>query len=357
MVVACHSEKDPKTELEELKKEEAALKAKIAVLEAEVCEKNDSSAGCGIAVSVLELRPETFKNYITIQGKVDADENVSLSSGMPGIVTKINVSEGDVVHIGQVLAETDAQLLNQSIADLQINSDLVNQLYERQKLLWENKVGTEVQYLQAKTNKESMEKKMAVLLQQLNNSKIISPINGTVDAIDIKLGQLAAPGVPAIRVINFSNLKVKAEISESYASKIKKGTNVFITFPDRKDSLITKVNFVSRTINPSTRSFTCEVLLDNKEEYFPNMIANLNINDYESANSEIVISVKAVQKDDSNQSFVYLAEKNLAQKRVVMLGKEFNGRVEIKSGLKEGDLLITEGYDTVNEGEAIAYKN
>ena len=355
IMIACNSGTDKKAELEKLKKEESALKAKIAVLESEL-DTGKENLSCGIPVSVLTLKPETFKNYITIQGKVDADENVSLSSGVPGIVTKINVKVGDEVHTGQVLAETDANMINQSIADLQVNTDLANQVYERQKKLWENKIGTEVQFLQAKTNKESMEKKMGVLLQQLNMTKIVSPINGTVDAIDVKLGQLAAPGVPAIRVINFSNLKIKADVSESYASKIKKGTDVIIKFPDTKDSLATKVNFVSHTINSSTRSFAVEVLLDDKKEYFPNMVATLNINDYQSASPIIIVSVKAIRKDDTNKSYVFVAENNVAKKRIVTLGKEFNGKIEITSGLKEGELLITEGYDTINEGDAIVYK-
>lgn len=354
IMVTTYSCKDKKSKLESLKKDAAELKAEIESLEAELSTGNDSAV-VQTPVSVLAIKPETFKNYITIQGRVDADENVSVSTGMPGIITKINVKVGDEVRMGQELAETDAQALKQSIADLQVNTELLNQLYERQKLLWENKVGTEVQYLQAKTNKESVEKKMGVLLQQLAMSKIISPINGTVDAVDIKLGQLAAPGVPAMRVVNFSNLKVKADVAESYASKIKKGAEVIVKFPDTNDSLTTTVNFVSRTINNNTRSFALEVLLDDKKEYFPNMVATLHINDYQSAAPVIVVSVKAIQKDDTNQPYVFVAEKNVAKKCIVTLGKEFNGKIEITNGLKEGDTLITEGYNIINEGDAIIY--
>jgi len=266
-MIACNSNGgDKKTELENLKKQETELKAKIASLEAELNSTTDSTPN-GIAVAVASLKAETFKNYIDVVGHVDADENVSISSDVPGTLTKINVKVGDEVNKGQVLAETEARAIIQSIADLQINSELVNQVYEKQKNLWDQRIGTEMQYLQAKTNKESMEKKMAALQEQLNMTKIISPIDGTVDAVDIKIGQVVAPGMPAIRVINFSNLKVKAEIAESYASKIKKGSEVIVRFPDIHDSLISKVNFVSRAINPQTRTFSVEVLLDNKKEY------------------------------------------------------------------------------------------
>lgn len=355
LMIACNSGTDKKAELENLRNQEAEIKAQIAVLEASFGTVRDSVQS-GIAVSVLPLAPQVFKNYIDVQGRVDADENVSVSTEMPGTITKINVSVGDNVTKGQVLAETDARTIHQNIADLQTNYELVTQVYEKQKNLWEQKIGTEIQYLQAKTNKESMEKKIDLLQQQLSMSKIISPISGTVDAVDIKLGQMVAPGMPAIRVINFSNLKVKADVAETYASKIKKGSEVLVEFPDMEDSVAAKVNFVSRAISPATRTFLVEVLLDNKKEYHPNMVARLNINDYQSKEPVIVVPVRTIQKDENNASFVFVAENGVAQKRIVTLGKEYRGRAEIKSGLKENDLLVTLGYDVINDGDAIVYK-
>ncbi len=354
MLTACSHKPDKQTELDNLKKQEAELKSKIATLEAEI-NKSDSVQS-GIAVSVASLKTAVFKNFIDVVGHVEADENVSISSEMPGTITKINVKAGDEVKKGDVLAETDARAIAQQISDLQTNTDLVNQIYDKTKSLWDQKIGTEVQFLQAKTNKESMEKKMAALQEQLRMSKIISPINGTVDAVDIKLGQMVMPGLAAIRVINFSNLKVKADVAESYASKIKKGSEVIVRFPDTNDSLITKVNFVARAINNSTRSFTVEVLLDNKQEYHPNMISRLNIKDYESSAPEIIVPVKTIQRDENNASFVYVAEGSAVKKHLVTLGKVYNGMAEISSGLKEGDQLIVSGYDVINEGSTIIYK-
>jgi membrane fusion protein, multidrug efflux system len=185
--------------------------------------------------------------------------------------------------------------------------------------------------------------------------KIIAPINGTVDAVDIKLGQAVAPGMPAIRVINFNNLKVKADVAESYASKIKKGSEVVVHFPDTNDSLITKVNFVSRAINNASRTFTVEVLLDDKKEYHPNMVARLNINDYQSAKPAITVPVRTIQKDESNMPFVFVAENGIAKKRIVTIGKEYKGQAEILNGVKEGDVLVTLGYDLLNDGDKITY--
>lgn len=363
LLIACGSSEDKKAQLERLKKEETELRAemagllvKIDTLQAQQKRLIGDSAETGISVAVITLKSEVFKNYIDVQGRVDADQNVSLSSEMPGTITKINVKTGDEVHVGQILAETDVRAINQMISDLQTNADLVNQIYEKQKNLWEQKIGTEVQFLQAKTNKESMEKKMITMQEQIRMSKIISPISGTVDAVDVKIGQAIAPGVPAIRVINFSNLKVKADVAESYASKIKKGNEVIIHFPDTQDSVIAKVDFVSRAINNSSRTFSVEVLLDNKKEYHPNMVARLSINDYQSPETAITIPIRAIQKDENNEEFVYVANGNTAKKQLVKIGKTYSGKAEIISGLKAGDILVTLGYDIINDGDAIVYK-
>ena len=354
LLIACGSGEDKKAQLEALKKQEVELKSKIALLEAELSSGSDS-LNKGTAVAVLVLKNEIFKNYIDVQGRVDADENVALSSEMPGTITKINVKPGDEVSVGQVLAETDARAINQQMSDLQVNADLVNQVYEKQKNLWDQKIGTEVQFLQAKTNKESMAKKMNAMQEQLRMTKIISPINGTVDAVDVKIGQMTAPGMPAIRVINYSNLKVKADVSETYASKIKKGNDVIVYFPDVQDSILAKVNFVSRAINNSSRTFTVEVLLDNKKEYHPNMVAKLSINDYQSSQPGIMVPVRTIQKDESNALFVFVIDGKTAKKQLITIGKEYNGKAEVLTGLKDGDTLITLGYDLINDGDSVAY--
>jgi RND family efflux transporter MFP subunit len=363
ILIACGSSENKKEQLERLKKEESELRAEISglqvqidTLQAQQMRLIGDSVETGLSVAVITLKPEVFKNYIDVQGRVDADQNVSLSTEMPGTITKINVNVGDEVSVGQVLAETDVRAINQQISDLQTNADLVNQIYAKQKNLWDQKIGTEVQFLQAKTNKESMEKKLIAMQEQVRMSKIISPINGTVDAVDVKIGQAVAPGLPAIRVINFSNLKVKADVAESYASKIKKGNEVIIHFPDTQDSVIAKVDFVSRAINNSSRTFSVEVLLDNKKDYHPNMVARLSINDYQSPETAITIPVRSIQKDENNEEFVYLASGNTAKKQLVKVGKTYSGKAEIISGLKEGDLLVTLGYDIINDGDAIAYK-
>lgn len=342
--------------LTDLKSKQAELKTQLADITSKISKLEGDSGKKFVLVEANVIVPTIFKTYINVQGRVDAEESVSLSSEIPGTIAKINVKPGDEVSKGQVLAETDARALQQSISDLQTNAELVNQLYEKQKALWDQKIGTEVQYLQAKNQKESIEKKMGALQEQVRMTKIISPINGTIDAVDIKLGQLTAPGMPAIRVINFNNLKVKADLAESYASRVHKGDEVMIKFPDSNDTLTARINYSSRVISAMNRTFGVEILLDNKKEFHPNQIAILNINDYKSVKPVLTVPVSYLQKDLKGTHFVLVADGNKAAKRNVVLGKEYNGVAEIKEGLSESDLLITSGYDGLNEGDAIKIK-
>ena len=355
LITACGTS-DKQAALDLLKKQEREIKNQIAALEAELDRSGNKKTEIpGVAVSLVRATPQIFKNYIDVLGKVDTEDNISLSSELPGTITKINVKVGDNVKAGQILAETDDRAIQQQMLDLQANIDLINQVYERQKSLWDLKIGTEMQYLKAKTDKESMSKKMAALHEQLRMSKIITPIAGVVDAIDVKIGQMSSPGMPSIRVINYSNLKVKADVAEKYASKIKKGAEVIVRLPDASDSLETKVNFVSRSINPITRTFNVEVALGKGKEYHPNMMAELSINDYKSEKPVIVLPVKAIQKDETNALFVYVADGNKARKQLITLGEQYKGQAEIKEGLKDGDLVLDSGYDMVNEGDIIRY--
>jgi membrane fusion protein, multidrug efflux system len=341
-----------KKQLAELKTNEAAVQSQIDSLQMQIDKESGKKAEAYVPVEITKVVPQTFVSFVDVMGKVDADENVALSTEMMGTITKINVKPGDVVSKGQVLAETDNRALQESMADLKTNMELVNTLYEKQKSLWEQKIGTEVQWLQIKNQKESMEKKMAALEQQLNMTKIISPINGTVDAVDIKLGQAIAPGVPAIRVINLTTLKVKAEVAESYAARIKKGNDVMVYFPDVNDSLQSTVSYAARTINVLNRTFMVEVILDNNKEYHPNMFTRLRIKDYTSATPVPVVAVKLIQTENGQQ-FIMVNENGKSVKRAVKVGRTYNGTAEVVSGLKEGDEVITNGYFGLPAGESL----
>lgn len=353
LLAACGGKQggDKKAELEKLQKERSALDTKIAKLEGELKDTTQKAT----EVIVTPVQPETFKSYIEVQGRVDADENVSLSTEIPGTVTRINVKVGDRVSKGQVLAETDVRAVQQQLAELKTNLDLAAQVYQKQKNLWDQKIGTEIQYLQSKNGKESLENKIAAMNEQIRMSRIISPIDGTVDLVSIKVGQSVAPGGQSINVVNFSNLKVKADVAESYAARVKPGNEVKIYFPDINDSLTAKISYASRAISNLSRTFAIEIPLDNSKEYHPNSVAKLFINDYKSDAPELVVPVKYIQRG-TNENYVFVAENGKVIKKVIKTGREYNGTVEVTSGLKQGDQLITAGYDLVNEGDAITVK-
>jgi RND family efflux transporter MFP subunit len=306
LLSSCGS-KEPE-DIAGLKAKQAELKTQLADVTSKINKLEGDSAGKFILIEAAPLTPATFKTYINVQGRVDAEESVSLSSEMPGTITKINVKVGDEVHKGEVLAETDSRAIQQQLAAMNTSLTLVKQMYEKQKNLWDEKIGTEMQFLQVKAMKEATESAVNAMNEQWRMTKIISPIDGTVDGVDIKLGQLTAPGMPAIRVINFSNLKIKADLAESYAPKVHKGDEVMIKFPDSNDTLTAKVTYAARAISAMNRTFGVEIFLDSKKEYHPNQIAILNINDYRSAKPMMSVPLSFVQKDLNGQSYIMVVE-------------------------------------------------
>lgn len=353
LLVACGGgSKDPKAELEKLKKEREKIETQIAKLEEEIAKTDTTNSDKVTEVVGTPVQAMVFKSYIEVQGRVDADESVSITTEIPGTITKINVKVGDHVAKGQVLAETDVRAQQQQLAVMQTSMALVNQMYEKQKNLWDQKIGTEVQFLQMKTAKEAMESSLNAIQEQIRMSKIISPIDGTIDLVNLKIGQAVSPGMGVINVVNFNNMKVKADVAESYASRIRNNNEVMIFFPDMNDSVAGKVHYASRAINAMSRTFAVEVLLDNKKEYHPNTVAKLKINDYQSPAPEVVLPVKYIQKGTS-ESYVMVAENGKAVKKQVKTGREYAGMAEITEGIKAGDIIITMGYELVNEGDKV----
>lgn len=350
LLAACSNNKpkDKKTELADLKKQQADLNAKIVALQAQVGSQDSTKS---VEVGGLTIKTGQFTNYVQIQGKIDAQYNVTAYPQASAIITALYVKAGDHVKKGQVLAQLDNSVLQQNIAQAQSQATLANTLYERQKNLWDQKIGTEVQYLQAQTNLQSAQKQVAGLRQQSDMYRIVSPIDGTVDQMDLKLGAVAAPGSTGIRVINADILKVKADVPESYSSSINQGDNVKILFPDVNDSLVAKVTFAAKVIDPGSRSFGIEILLPHNKEYRPNMTAVLKIADY-SRKNVIAIPINAIQKSDEGD-YVFVNENGTAKRKNVGEGKTSGGLTEITSGLKDGDELITEGASEIGDGDKV----
>ena len=356
VLMAGCGEVDKKAQLEDLKKQLAEINSQIKKIENELAAKGEKEEAKGKMVSTTLMAASTFQHYVEVQGSVDAEENVGVSAQAPGVVSAIYVSVGQMVTKGQRLAETNNKAIMQQIEALKKQLELATSAYEKQKTLWDKKIGSEMQYLQAKTQKETLEKQISSLREQGDVAVIESPINGVVDAVNAKVGQATAPGYPAFQVVNLSTLKVKGEVPEKYASQIKIGGDVVLYFPDLKKEVNAKVTYAAKVINALSRTFTVEVKLTaDNAEFHPNMIAVLKIVDYKSEGT-MVVPTDVVQQSESG-SFVLVAikekGKNIVKKKVVEVGLSYNGNTEILKGLATGETVITRGYQNVNEGDEI----
>ncbi len=356
LMVACHQDKQ--AELVKMKKDRDALNEKIKTIEDELAKSDSSNLILGTRVAVTELKPSLFNHYIEVQGRVDGDENVNVSTQMGGIVNQIFVKEGDHVSKGQVLAKLDDKVLQKNLVELQTGYDFANSMYEKQKALWDQKIGSEVQYLTAKNNKEGLERRIATLKDQIAQMSITSPVDGNVEDIPLKVGQMMNPGLIAFRVVNFSTIKVMADIAEAYTSQVNNGDIVKVFFPDLKKEVVGKINFSSKFINPTNRTFSVTVrLADVDPNLKANMIAVLKINDYQDKNA-LVVPINEVQTDKLG-NYVLIAEKtgnrDIAKRIPIVCGVTYQGLTEIKSGLKTGDLVISDGYLDIENGQIINF--
>jgi len=346
--------------LEELKKQRDKLTTQITVLENEI---NPQGSQTATVVKTMDVVKQPFEHYIEVQGRIDGNENIGVvPRNQGGVVTKIFVAQGDHVTAGQVLAVMDNEVLKQSLQELQTSLDYATDMYNRQKNLWDQKIGSEAQFLAAKNTKESLEKKMSTMQDQIDMSKIVSPIEGTVEDIPIKVGQMASPASPqpCFRIVNFSKAKAVADVSEAYSNKIKTGDPVKVYLPDLNTELNATVTFSSKFINPTNRTFTVETMLPPAPEltFRANMIAVVRIKDYGNINS-LAIPQNYIQTARDEGHFVFVAEmkdgRYYARKRLVTPFISYNGLTEVLTGLKEGDKVITTGYKDLYDGQLISF--
>lgn len=357
------------SELEKKKKElseaKATLKeatAKIATLEKEIAKLDTSFhvAPKTKLVQAEEITKQEFRHYIEVQGTVDAEENIMALNQQPGVVSAIFVKVGDRVSKGQVLATTQTTAaLEDQVKSTETQVALAKTAFEKQAALWEQKIGSEIQYLQAKTQKEAAEAGLAALKKQLEMTKIIAPISGVVDAVNLRVGDMAAPSqlMPGIRIINPDKLTIKAKLADSDFGKVKQGDKVEIEFPDIDKSITAVVSYVSKTIDPRSRTFQLEVKLPGSNDYGANMIAKLKVND--AVYKDVLLVPSNVIQRNADGEYVLTAkgEKTnaVAQKHMIKAGANYNGRTIVLEGLEEGDKVITFGYTEVVDGQKIEY--
>lgn len=347
---------DKNVKLDKLKADRAKLDTEIRQLETELGSAKVAATVKSREVGVINLVPRKFDYYVQTQGNVEAIDNIMVSAKTMGVLSAVYAQEGEVVKKGQVLAQIDNSVVVSSINELKSSIDLANTVYERQKNLWDQKIGTEVQYLQAKNNKESLEKRLATLNEQLEMSRIKSPIDGSVDAVDVKIGQNVAPGAPAFRVVSFDKLKMIANVSEAYVIQIKTGNRVVITFPDINKSIEAKVTFVGKTINQLSRTFPIEVAMPADADLRPNMSGILKVI-FQTVPDALTVPVNVVQ-DINDEKVVYIAvkdgDKMIARRKVVTVNGIYGSLAQV-SGLNAGDQVISVGYQGLNDGEVVKF--
>ena len=310
-----------------------------------------------VPVTVKSVELKTFEHFFEVHGNVEVVENAALFAGVPGIVKIIHVKEGETVKKGEVLVTLDAAQLESGIKELEKGLELAAKVFEKQKVLWDQKIGSEIQFLESKNNKEGLEQKLITLREQLDMYKIRAPFNGIVDEINPKVGEPAGGQMPIARIMNLSKVFLEGDVSEAYIPSVKENSLVEVKFPSLGESVMAKVTRVGNFINPSNRTFKVKVeFINPRGKYKPNQLAIMKIRDYKSPNA-LVIPARIVQQDRSGKDYVYTFEVKEGQKRIrkleLELGKTYENSVEVISGLDSSTILIDKGAKSVQINDAI----
>jgi len=360
LAFACTNDKA--ATLEKMKKQQAELDQKIKTLESELVVNKDSLDPSKFRlVAITEVQPDVFNHYIKVQGRLDGDQNVSVFADVPGTIKAKYADVGQKVTKGQVLAQIDDEQYRLQLENLKTQYRFAADMYEKQKRLWDQKIGSEVQFMQSQTTKESLEQQISVLEQQIEKFRIKSPVSGTIEESNIRPGSVVSPDprAAAFRVVAFRELTVNAEVSESYSAGVTKGNKLVIQFPDLKQQVEAEVDFVSSYIDPVNRTFEIEANIENSIPGMKaNMIAVVLINDYHSVNS-ITIPMNVIMSD-LNGSYVYVVrekdEYHGAYRQPVVIGKTYNGIAEITEGLEASSRVVTTGFRELIDGEYVRFE-
>jgi RND family efflux transporter MFP subunit len=308
-------------------------------------------------VTTIPVDKSTFTHYAEVTGTVESDKNIIISPEIGGTVEKMYVEQGQTVKAGQVLAKMDDLLIRKQIAELKVALDLAKTIFEKQENLWKEKIGTEVQYLQAKTNKESLESRLSSANAQLSKTLVKAPFSGTVQTVFAKEGEMAAPGMPLLQMADGSDSYVEAEVAETYIGKVKKGDSVTIEFPSIQLTKKAVISSVGDVIKPDNRTFKVQVNLPKNlnAPIKPKMLAILTIKDYVIKDA-VTVPVNLIQREKGGEFVFIAAEKDgkLVAKRVnITRGDTYQGKTVIKEGLQGGEQLINEGFREVAENSLI----
>lgn len=359
MIVACgekgSSIDKKKTELEKVRKEIAELQIKEKALVSEIGENTTKDK----LVEIQTIKKQAFSSDLKVEGTIDADQSTIATAKVPGTVMSINIEVGSRVSKGQILASLDNSSALKGKLELEQQVAFATTVYEKQRRLWEKGVGTEIQYLTAKNQKDALEKSLSTLNNNIDMYNVKSPINGTIEAVDVKIGQITAPGMPIFKVVNMSSIRVVANISEAYADKVSVGDIVTVELPDINQTIKAKVTFAANFIDPLNRTFKVEVKLNGIKDVKPNMVARLNIVDYVNPKA-LVVPSNAIQRTES-ETYIMIAKqeknKTIAEKRTIVIGKTNQDLTEVLSGIAENETIIVNGFQELTTGQVVKLTN
>ncbi|MDD3721233.1 MAG: efflux RND transporter periplasmic adaptor subunit [Lutibacter sp.] len=360
LAISCGKEAK-KSSLEELNAQKTILTAKIDSLNTLLksveikISKLDSDKNLQ-TITIVPVKNGVFKHFLEIQGVAKANKNIEISPELGGTVTAIPVKEGQKVQLGQLLIQLDDSSIKNSIDELNTQLSLAKTTFERQERLWNQKIGSEMQYLQAKAQKESLENNLSSLKTQARKMRITAPFSGIVDEIFPKLGELTSPQMPAVRLLNLDNVYVEADVTETYLPIIKKGTETVVHFTSINKEIDSKISQVGNYINPANRSFKIRINIDNEDQSIkPNLLADIKIVDFETTG--ITIPATLVQQDQNGKDYVFtlVTENNTKKviKNLITVANEYNLEVYVSAGLKETDTLVNAGARFVKDGDHV----
>ena len=347
-------------------KNTAALQAKRTELQTELSKIEDALAKVEVKkdealVATLTVKDTVFSHFLEVQGNVETKENILIQPEMPGTLVTLNVKAGQRVGKGQILGRVDDAGLSQQVASLETQYQLAKTTFERQKNLWDQKIGSEIQYLQSQTQMISLQKAVSQAKAGLSKTLIRAPFSGTIDEVFVERGQVVAASPQGLmRIVNLSNMYVATDVPENYIGKLKPGTAVNVGLASLNKNYMGRVRQVGSNINPANRSFSIEVAVPNPDNLLrPNQVAKLQIIDY-TKNKAIAIPTNIILSNGDGSKYVYLADSvngktAVAKKVVVKTGQSSGNVTEILSGLKSSDVLVTEGLNIITEGTKLNF--
>ncbi len=346
----------------EISEQQRQLDANIKLLDSVIATKSGEEKLP--LVTTIKAKEQKFDHFLELQGDVKTKQNVLIYPEMAGTLQKVYVKEGQRVSKGQLLASIDDGGMGSQLAQLKTQAALAETTFERQKRLWEQKIGSEIQYLQAKSNYEATESAVKQAQSQLGKSTIRAPFSGIIDNVIKDQGTVVAPGPGSevFRIVNLSDMYITVDVPENYLGGIEKGKEAKVFFPVLGDTIISKIRQTGNFINPGNRAFSVEIAVPNKKGNIkPNLSARVSLNDYSSENA-ILVPQGIISENAEGDQYVYVAEepngdKAVAKRRIIKTGKTQGSMVEALSGINDGDLLIKEGARRVKEGQNVQILN